>query len=39
MAEALEIMGFKINRTKIEYMNCNFNEDVQRTRASERIEA
>lgn len=29
--ETLDSKGFKISRTKIEYMNCNFCGDVQET--------
>ena len=37
--EALESKGFKISRTKTEYMDCNFSEDLQRAETTVRIEA
>ena len=37
--EASTSKGFKISRTKIEYLNCNFSRDVLRTETPIRIEA
>lgn len=37
--EALESDGFKITRTKTEYINCNFSGDVHREEMPVRIEA
>ena len=36
--EALESKGFKISRTKTEYMNCNFSGDIEIVETTMRIE-
>ena len=37
--EALNLKGFKISYTKIEYINCNLSGDVQRSEPIVKIEA
>ena len=36
--KALEFKGFKVNRRKTEYMNCNFNRHIERAETTVRIE-
>ena len=36
--KALESKGFKISRTKTEYMNCNFSGDIEIVETTMRIE-
>ena len=37
--EALESKGFKINHTKIEYVDCNFSKHIQIANTTVEIEA
>ena len=36
--EPLESKGYKISRTKTEYMDCNFNGHIERAKTTVRIE-